>query len=109
MCQRQYLAQTLCRCLCSRCTGYRPILDAFKVFAKVDPLAYTEESIAACKDAKSEAILPRLGEGSGSSDDEPSSSSGHAQANGGELANGHAKKAPGKVRESVPSLMGLKS
>ena len=32
---------------CSRCTGYRPILDAFKVFAKADPAAYTEESIAA--------------------------------------------------------------
>ena len=34
---------------CSRCTGYRPILDAFKVFAKADPAAYTEESIAASK------------------------------------------------------------
>ena len=78
-------------------------MDAFKVFAKADPLAYTEESIAACKVAKSEAILPRLGEGSGSSDDEPSSSVGHAQADGGQLVNGHviagAKKAPGKVRE----------
>lgn len=34
---------------CSRCTGYRPILDAFKVFAKADPAAYTEESIAASR------------------------------------------------------------
>lgn len=36
---------------CSRCTGYRPILDAFKVFAKVEPGAYTEEAIAASKAA----------------------------------------------------------
>lgn len=96
-------ALTLCPCRCSRCTGYRPILDAFKVFAKADPLAYTEESIAACKNASREAILPRLGEGSGSSDDEPSSSNGHAQADGGQWGSGHAtagaKKAPGKVRE----------
>lgn len=33
----------------SRCTGYRPILDAFKTFAKTDPKAYTEEAIAAAK------------------------------------------------------------
>ncbi|KXZ53315.1 hypothetical protein GPECTOR_7g1209 [Gonium pectorale] len=32
-----------------RCTGYRPILDAFKTFAKTDPSAYTEEAIAASK------------------------------------------------------------
>lgn len=36
---------------CSRCTGYRPILDAFKAFAKVEPAAYTEEAIAASKAA----------------------------------------------------------
>jgi xanthine dehydrogenase/oxidase len=35
--------------ICSRCTGYRPILDAFRVFAKADPKAYTEEAIAAAK------------------------------------------------------------
>ena len=33
----------------SRCTGYRPILDAFKTFTKSDPKAYTEEAIAASK------------------------------------------------------------
>jgi hypothetical protein len=33
----------------SRCTGYRPILDAFKTFTKVDLAAYTEEAIAAAR------------------------------------------------------------
>ncbi|KAG1664510.1 hypothetical protein FOA52_007774 [Chlamydomonas sp. UWO 241] len=32
-----------------RCTGYRPILDAFRMFTKSDPKAYTEEAIAASK------------------------------------------------------------
>ncbi|MEW5318751.1 MAG: hypothetical protein WDW38_009946 [Sanguina aurantia] len=32
-----------------RCTGYRPILDAFKTFAKVDPRAYTEEALSAAR------------------------------------------------------------
>lgn len=32
---------------CSRCTGYRPILDAFRVFSEVPAGAYTEEAIAA--------------------------------------------------------------
>lgn len=35
--------------MCSRCTGYRPILDAFKVFAKAEPSAYTAEAIAAAR------------------------------------------------------------
>uniref|UniRef100_A0A7R9YWD4 xanthine dehydrogenase n=1 Tax=Chlamydomonas euryale TaxID=1486919 RepID=A0A7R9YWD4_9CHLO len=32
-----------------RCTGYRPILDAFRDFCSADPKAYTEEAIAASK------------------------------------------------------------
>ena len=28
-----------------RCTGYRPILDAFRVFAKTDDLAYRNEAL----------------------------------------------------------------
>jgi len=39
----------------SRCTGYRPILDAFKVFAKVEDGAYTEEAIAASLGASEDA------------------------------------------------------
>jgi xanthine dehydrogenase/oxidase len=42
----------------SRCTGYRPILDAFKTFAKTGAKAYTEDAIAAAK-----GLLPHAGEG----------------------------------------------
>ena len=56
----------------SRCTGYRPILDAFRVFAKGDSAAYTEEAIAASK---------------------AGASSGHAHTNG--ASNGHANGSNG--------------
>lgn len=42
-------------CACSRCTGYRPILDAFRVFAKAEPSAYTEEAITASQAANGHA------------------------------------------------------
>jgi len=58
----------------SRCTGYRPILDAFKAFAKVDAAAYTEEAIAASK----------AGNGSSSS----KAGNGSSQAAAGGAANG---------------------
>jgi xanthine dehydrogenase/oxidase len=35
--------------LCSRCTGYRPIVDAFRTFAKTDASAYSEEAISAAR------------------------------------------------------------
>lgn len=42
-----YFARRSSLAYCSRCTGYRPILDAFRVFAKAEPAAYTREAIAA--------------------------------------------------------------
>lgn len=45
---------------CSRCTGYRPILDAFKVFAKTEPGAYTEEALAASKGATAPGACQKI-------------------------------------------------
>lgn len=59
---------------CSRCTGYRPILDAFRTFAKTDPKAYSEEAIAAAK-----GLAPPSTE-----------SNGHANGHANGHTNGHA-------------------
>lgn len=65
-------------CACSRCTGYRPILDAFRVFAKVEPSAYTEESIQASRNGHKQASSLANGHTNGISN-------GHANG----TANGH--------------------
>lgn len=82
-------------CQCSRCTGYRPILDAFKVFAKADPAAYTEESIAASK-----GLLN--GQATNGHDTNGSATNGHA-ANG-HSENGHADKNGGISNGTVKEL-----
>ena len=82
---------------CSRCTGYRPILDAFKVFAKADPAAYTEESIAASQGLQPDGHAPAgpsaTGHPNGGADGH--SSNGNAattdgHANGGSTDSSHA-------------------
>lgn len=97
---------------CSRCTGYRPILDAFRVFAKGDSAAYTEEAIAASKAAgktngrahingSSNGARPKNGH------TDTSCNNGHdgcnGKANGNAIAtdgesNGQTVKTNGKVR-----------
>ncbi len=56
--QLAMLRPLCCAAPCSRCTGYRPILDAFKAFAKADPAAYSEEALAARKAEAAGAPAP---------------------------------------------------
>ena len=78
---------------CSRCTGYRPILDAFKAFAKVDAAAYTEEAIAASK-----AAAANGGGSSNGTAANGSSSGGGAGSNG---ANGGSSGSSGKAKGPI--------
>lgn len=83
---------------CSRCTGYRPILDAFRVFAKADPRAYTEEAIVASKASNGHAQNGHNGQGNGQADHPTNGqSTGHAASPNGHN-NGHDadKKSNGK-------------
>ena len=107
---------------CSRCTGYRPILDAFKIFAKADPAAYTEESIAASKQpnghlGNNQTADQPTGNGHGhienghtfADKDESIASKGHKskapdQAANGE--NGHSKDAPASKSGTKPKQVG---
>ncbi|XP_062098916.1 xanthine dehydrogenase 1-like [Humulus lupulus] len=50
------LAGNLCRC-----TGYRPIVDAFRVFAKTDDMLYTDISSSLSHPEESDFICPSTG------------------------------------------------
>lgn len=71
----------------SRCTGYRPILDAFKAFAKVDAAAYTEEAIAASKAGAASQGAARNGHNGHACGN---GACGACGGNGGACANGTA-------------------
>lgn len=78
----------------SRCTGYRPILDAFKTFAKTDPKAYTEEAIAAAKGLPRGAPAAANGCGANGCGANGCGANGcgstaHAGSANGGVANGH--------------------
>lgn len=72
---------------CSRCTGYRPILDAFRVFAKADPSAYTEEAIEASQTAEN-----------------GHATNGHANGATNGHSNGHSNGAQGTSPSSSSDL-----
>ncbi|KAF5838823.1 molybdopterin binding aldehyde oxidase/xanthine dehydrogenase [Dunaliella salina] len=76
-----------------RCTGYRPILDAFKTFAKTDPKAYTEEAIAAAKgvipSAATNGALPANGAAANGSHANGNCANG-SHANGSHANGAHA-------------------
>jgi xanthine dehydrogenase/oxidase len=74
------VAATLCHAvLCSRCTGYRPILDAFKVFAKSEPSAYAADAIAAAKGMAAATAADNAAAGSSGSN----GSNGHLNGSNG--------------------------
>ncbi|XP_057550892.1 xanthine dehydrogenase 1-like [Amaranthus tricolor] len=54
----QEIEESLAGNLC-RCTGYRPIIDAFRVFAKTDDKIYTTNNISSCQG--NEFICPSTG------------------------------------------------
>ncbi len=97
---------------CSRCTGYRPILDAFRVFAKGDSAAYTEEAIAASKAAgktsghakingNSNGAHPKNGSNSCKDGHDGCNGSTNGSANSTDgKSNGQSVKTNGKVRHT---------
>ena len=102
---------TLCgvlRC-CSRCTGYRPILDAFRVFAKANPSAYTEEAIAASRGGQPAANGHSNGHENGHSNGDANGGAhgqngAHSQPVHGAENGSAAKKANGKSNGKVRRL-----
>ena len=92
----------MCYAARSRCTGYRPILDAFRVFAKGDSAAYTEEAIAASKGLQPGQNGHANGNGihtngsNGCNGHSESNGHGHNGSNGQTNGNGAEKPTNGK-------------